>query len=191
MKTIQLNLTVNGHRFQLLVNENVSLLDLLRQHLHLTGAKRGCASGDCGACTVIVNDQAVQSCKIPARSVNDAEILTIEGVAANDGSLHPLQKAFLDTGAVQSGFCTPGMILAAIALLKQNPKPTRQNIIDALKNNLCRCTGYQPIIEAVLAVSQPHSSLSDENPILPHPSSKTGEAVHRIDGTRKVTGTAQ
>ncbi|HOT97073.1 MAG TPA: (2Fe-2S)-binding protein [bacterium] len=125
------------------------LLDWLREELDLTGAKAGCEIGACGACTVLVDGRPLKSCTRRLKDVAGSEVLTIEGLTPPDGLLHPLQQAFLDAGAVQCGFCTPGMILAAHALLLRNPAPTRAEIRQALHGNLCRCTGYQQIIDAV------------------------------------------
>ncbi len=125
------------------------LLFLLRDDLGLTGVKNGCAVGVCGACTVLLNDKAVKSCIVPVKKALGGKVTTIEGLQAPNGELHPLQQAFLDAGAVQCGFCTPGMILTAYALLLGNKSPTREEIREALKGNLCRCTGYQQIVDAV------------------------------------------
>ena len=131
------------------------LLTWLREELELTGAKAGCEAGACGACTVLVAGRPIKSCTRRLKDVAGAEILTIEGLAAADGGLHPLQQAFLNAGAVQCGYCTPGMVLAAHALLLRNPAPTRAEIRQALHGNLCRCTGYQQIIDAV-ELAAPH-----------------------------------
>ncbi|HNY92666.1 MAG: 4-hydroxybenzoyl-CoA reductase subunit gamma [bacterium ADurb.Bin431] len=145
-----MKLTVNGvtHEIDAGLAE-MRLLDWLREELGLTGAKAGCEIGACGACTVLVDGRPVKSCTRRLRDVAGKSVLTIEGLTPLDGSLHPLQQAFLDAGAVQCGFCTPGMILAAHALLLRNPAPARAEIRQALQGNLCRCTGYQQIIDAV------------------------------------------
>ncbi len=122
----------------------------LREDLRLTGTKIGCDIGVCGSCTVLVDDEPRRSCKLKLKDVAGKNVLTIEGVSAPDGSLHPIQQAFLDAGAIQCGFCTPGMVLTAYALLKKSPHPSRAEVRQALKGNLCRCTGYQQIINAVL-----------------------------------------
>lgn len=126
-----------------------SLLDYLREELGLTGAKNGCGKGVCGTCTVLVDDIAVRSCTRTLAQVAGKKVLTIEGLTPTDGSLHPLQQAFVDAGAIQCGFCTPGMVMTAHALLLKNPSPSREQIRIALAGNLCRCTGYQQIIDAV------------------------------------------
>ncbi|MDD4224226.1 MAG: (2Fe-2S)-binding protein [Candidatus Cloacimonetes bacterium] len=126
----------------------------LREDLDLTGTKIGCGIGVCGSCTVLVNGEPKRSCKLKLKDVEGADILTIEGVRAPDGTLHPIQQAFLDAGAIQCGFCTPGMVLASYALLMKNPHPSRAEARQAIKGNLCRCTGYQQIIDAVLLAAQ-------------------------------------
>ncbi|HOZ00932.1 MAG TPA: (2Fe-2S)-binding protein [Candidatus Syntrophosphaera sp.] len=126
----------------------------LREDLSLTGTKIGCDIGVCGSCTVLVNNEPRRSCKLKLAAVEGCEILTIEGVASADGTLHPIQQAFLDMGAIQCGFCTPGTVLTAYALLLKNPRPSRGEVRQALKGNLCRCTGYQQIIDAVLLAAQ-------------------------------------
>jgi carbon-monoxide dehydrogenase small subunit len=143
-------LTVNGLSCTAIVEEGrVTLLELLRDGLGLTGTKQGCGVGQCGACTVVMNGEAVTSCTVPARKAEGAEILTIEGLA--DGyHLHPLQQAFLDAGAVQCGFCTPGLIMRAYALLTARPKASKQEILASLDRHICRCTGYESILAAVL-----------------------------------------
>jgi carbon-monoxide dehydrogenase small subunit len=131
------------------------LLDFLRGKLGLTGTKEGCGIGECGACTVLLDGLPVNSCLVPAAQVSGRKILTIEGLQAGDGSLHPIQQAFIEAGAVQCGFCTPAMVLNAYALLKQNPSPSEEDIKTAISGTLCRCTGYRQIIEAiVLAASR-------------------------------------
>ena len=143
-----IQLTVNGQSVDAAVEPNRTLLQFLREDLGLTGTKHGCGLGDCGACTVILDGQAVNSCLVLAIHANGREVLTIEGLAEN-GKLHPIQQAFVDKGSIQCGFCTPGMILSAKALLDTNPKPTEQEIRMAISGNLCRCTGYQKIVEAI------------------------------------------
>jgi aerobic carbon-monoxide dehydrogenase small subunit len=141
-------LTINGQPVEAVVEPNRTLLQFLREDLGLTGTKHGCGLGDCGACTVIMDGQPVNSCLVLAIQANGRDVLTIEGLAEN-GKLHPIQQAFVDKGAIQCGFCTPGMILSAKALLDSNPKPTEQEIRMAISGNLCRCTGYQKIVEAI------------------------------------------
>ena len=148
----RIRLTVNGETFDLLVPADRLLVDILRNDLGLTGTKKGCGAGDCGSCTVIMNGKAVNSCLVLGVEADEAEILTIEGLRRG-GELHPLQKAFIEGGAIQCGFCTPGMILAAKALLDACPRPDEAQVKDALSGNLCRCTGYTKIIEAVLRAS--------------------------------------
>lgn len=126
-----------------------SLVYYLRDELGLTGTKIGCDIGVCGSCTILIDMQAVRSCKLKVKDIIDKKVITIEGVQLADGSLHPLQQAFIDQGAIQCGFCTPGMVLSALALLHKNPEPSRDEIRAAINANLCRCTGYQQIIDAV------------------------------------------
>jgi len=152
MKQI-IKLTVNDEEYELAVEPNLTLLDLLRYDLGLTGTKKGCDEGDCGACTVIMDGRAVSSCLVLAVQANGRNILTIEGVEAK-GGLHPIQQAFVENGAIQCGFCTPGMILSAKALLDRNPHPDEQEIRTAISGNLCRCTGYQKIVEAIEEVGE-------------------------------------
>lgn len=149
-------LTVNGQTAQVSVAGNETLLDCLRGSLGLTGTKKGCDQGDCGACTVLVDGAPVNSCLMLASEADGKEITTIEGLSL-DGVLHPLQEAFIRHDAVQCGFCTPGMILTAAALLKENPHPSEEEIRRYLQGNLCRCTGYGKIVDAVLAAAH-HSA---------------------------------
>jgi carbon-monoxide dehydrogenase small subunit len=144
---------LNGEAVEVRVEDHWSLLHLLREELGLTGTKEGCGSGECGACTVLVDGKAINSCLYLAVEADGREVLTIEGLAAPDGTLHPIQQAFIDHGAIQCGYCTPGMILAAKALLDENPDPTEEEIRHGLSGNLCRCTGYLQIFEAVRAAS--------------------------------------
>ena len=147
MKKI-ITLKINNQQHELAVKPNLTLLDLLRYELGLTGTKKGCDLGECGSCTVIMDGKAVNSCLMLAVQADGHEIVTIEGVS-QDGELHPLQKAFVEKGAIQCGFCSPGMILSAKSLLDQNPKPSEAEIRTAISGNLCRCTGYQKIVEAI------------------------------------------
>ena len=147
------SLTVNGEKYSALIPPGRTLLELLREDLGLTGAKRGCDDSNCGACTVILNGQAVKSCCMLALQAQGAEVVTIEGMAPK-GGLHPLQQAFIDHFALQCGFCTPGMIMAAKAILDENPDASEDDIREGLHGNLCRCTGYKKIVEAVMAVQR-------------------------------------
>jgi carbon-monoxide dehydrogenase small subunit len=147
-----LHLTVNGDPLAAGVPSHYTLLEALRYGLGLTGSKQGCDKGDCGACTVLVNGEAVLSCITPAQEAVGAEITTVEGLA-RPGALHPLQEAFDTMGAAQCGFCTPGILMSAHGLLQRNPSPTRLEIQEALSGNLCRCTGYTKIYEAVEAAA--------------------------------------
>ena len=143
---------VNGTTYEVILQSHKTLLEVLRDQLDLTGTKYGCGTGECGCCTVLIKGKPVLSCLTLAATATQKEITTIEGLA--NGGLHPLQRAFIDHGAVQCGFCTPGMILTSKTLLDENPHPTREEIKFALAGNLCRCTGYVKIIDAVLASAQ-------------------------------------
>ena len=145
---------LNGNKVQMTVEDHWTLLHLLREKFGLTGTKEGCGSGECGACTVIVDGKAVNSCLYFAAEVDGTEVLTIEGLAARDGTLHPLQKSFVENGGIQCGFCSPGMIMSAKALLDENPRPSEADIRHALAGNLCRCTGYVKILDAIEAASR-------------------------------------
>ncbi len=146
------SLTVNGDPFTKVVKANTLLVDLLRNELDLTGTKKGCDLGNCGSCTVLMDGKAVNSCLILALEADGAEITTIEGVAEH-GELDKLQRSFLDNAAVQCGYCSPGMILSAKALLTRNPHPTEHEIREAIAGNLCRCTGYVNIVKAIQSVA--------------------------------------
>ncbi len=148
-----LQLTVNGELQQILVEPYSSLLDMLRDEIRLTGTKKGCDEGDCGACTVFLNGKAVTSCKVLAHSAHDAEVITIEGLGQLE-NMHPVQQAFVDYGGLQCGFCIPGLIMSATAFLKEHPDPTEEEVRFGIGGNLCRCTGYNKVVEAVLAAAR-------------------------------------
>lgn len=148
-----IRLKVNGAEHELSIYPNMTLLSVLRDELGLTGAREGCQEGSCGACTVLVDGKAVRSCLLLAMDAEGKDIITIEGLA-EDGQLHPMQQSFVDHGAIQCGFCSPGMILTAKALLDENPNPAEDEIRKAMSGNLCRCTGYVNIIEAIMAVAK-------------------------------------
>ena len=147
--TIQVNCIINDETKTFDAHPMARLLDVLREELHLTGTKEGCGEGECGACTVFIDGEIVNSCLVPVAQVNGAEITTIEGVASGD-QLHAVQQAFIDCGGAQCGICTPGMVLAAVDLLERNPNPTETDIRNGLAGNLCRCTGYMKIFESVV-----------------------------------------
>ncbi|MFC1898124.1 (2Fe-2S)-binding protein [Candidatus Cloacimonadota bacterium] len=150
---INIKFEVNNISYQLEVDDSRRLLDILREDLGLTGTKEGCAIGECGACTIIMNGDAVNSCLILAAQVDGAKIETVENLEKNE-ILSKLQKAFVDNGAIQCGFCTPGMLMSAKALLDKNPQPDVEEIKNALEGNLCRCTGYTPIIKSLIAAAK-------------------------------------
>ncbi len=153
-KKIPRELHVNGEPFELYVSPNRTLLEVLREDLELIGTKEGCGEGVCGSCTVLWEGLPIRSCLTLATEVQDAEILTIEGLAAEDGSLDRLQQSFIEHGAVQCGFCTPGMLMSAKAFLNKHQNPTEQDIRDAISGNICRCTGYAKIVEAIVEVAE-------------------------------------
>ncbi len=144
---------LNGVDRDELVQDNITMVDFLRKQMHLTGTKRGCEEGECGACTILLDGKAVTSCTMLAVEADGHEIVTIEGVR-KDGVLHPIQKEFIDKWALQCGFCTPGMIMSAISLLNENPNPTEHEIRDGIAGNLCRCTGYVKIVEAIASAAK-------------------------------------
>lgn len=144
---------VNGERRDLALEPNRSLLDVLRNDTGLTGAKKGCDVGECGSCTVLMNGKPVNSCLVLALEAQDAHITTVEGLQDEEGGLHPVQQAFIDHGAVQCGFCTPGLLVEAKALLDENPHPTEDEIRFAIAGNMCRCTGYAKVVAAIAAAS--------------------------------------
>ena len=152
MAKLAVHYTINGRRYEAYIEPNRTLLEVVRDELRLTGAKEGCGTGDCGACSMIVDGKLVTSCLMLAPQAEGAEILTIEGLA-QDGQLHPVQKAFIEQGAVQCGFCIPGMILAGKVLLDENPRPSKPEIREAIAGNLCRCTGYTRIVDAIAAAA--------------------------------------
>lgn len=149
----QITFTINGEKETLEVSSSMKLLNFIREKLNLTGTKEGCAEGECGACTVIVNKKAVHSCMMLAVEIDGADLMTVEGLSKN-GELDILQKKFVEHNAIQCGFCTPGMLMSAKALLMKNPKPTVAEIKEAISGNICRCTGYKPIVEAIKDVSK-------------------------------------
>lgn len=144
------SININGTNFDVKDEElEMTLLEYLRERRFLTGTKNGCEKGLCGSCTVAIDDKALRACKTPVKKAVGTKVVTIEGMEGKDGSLHPLQKAFMDAGAIQCGFCTPGMVMSSYALLVRDPEPSRDAIRKALRGNLCRCTGYQQIVDAV------------------------------------------
>lgn len=149
----ELKMTVNGQPYELAVKPNRLLVEVLREDLGLTGTKRGCNEGACGACTVLMNGVAVKSCSVLALQANGTEITTVEGLA-NGSELHPLQKAFLDYGAFQCGFCTSGMLMSSAGLLLDNPNPTHEEVRAGIDGNVCRCTGYNSVVRAIEAVAR-------------------------------------
>jgi aerobic-type carbon monoxide dehydrogenase small subunit (CoxS/CutS family) len=153
MKRYPLTMTLNGQEVTVEIEPSDLLAYVLRDKLGLTGTKIGCDEGECGACTVILDGQAVDSCLLPAMKADGCEVVTVEGLA-KDGELDPLQQAFIDKGAVQCGYCTPGLLMSARALLDENPHPSEQEIKDAIAGNLCRCTGYLKIVEAIKDVAR-------------------------------------
>ena len=148
-----INFKLNGKETSVNLTQNKRLIDLLRDDLNLTGTKEGCSIGECGACTVIINRKAVNSCLVLAQQIDECDVITVEGLADGD-KLTELQQNFLKYGAIQCGFCTPGMLMSAYALFLENPTPSREEIETAIEGNLCRCTGYKPIIQAIAATSK-------------------------------------
>ena len=150
----KIRVTVNGRAYEKIVSVRLSLADFIREHLHLTGTHLGCEHGVCGACTISLNGRSARSCLTLAVQADGAEIVTIEGLRAADGTRHPMQEAFHQNFALQCGYCTPGMLITAIELLRENPNPNEQEVREALSGNICRCTGYQAIVDAVLSVAR-------------------------------------
>jgi len=153
MKQVEIVLKVNGIGYQLNIEPQRTLVEVLRETLGLTGTKKSCSEGECGACTVLMDGKPVTSCLVLALDAQGKEITTIEGLSDGE-KLHPIQEAFLKHGAIQCGFCTPGMVIAAKALLDENPKPTADEVRKGISGNLCRCTGYQQIVDAILDASR-------------------------------------
>ncbi len=148
-----INLKINGETYEVLIKPNTTLLELLRDDIGLTGTKKGCDTGECGACTVLLGGKPVNACLVLALDANRRDVLTIEGLSKNN-QLHPLQEAFIKEGAVQCGFCSPGMIVSAKALLDETPFPKEEEVRKAIAGNLCRCTGYAKIVKAILAAAE-------------------------------------
>jgi aerobic carbon-monoxide dehydrogenase small subunit len=159
-----IKLTVNGRTYERLVEVRMTLADFIRQELDLTGTHLGCEHGVCGAYTILMNGEAVRSCLMLAVQAGGAELRTVESLAEGD-ELHPLQRAFQDRHALQCGFCTPGFLMTALAFLNDNPMPTREDVRDAISGNICRCTGYQPIIDAILQACSQSQRKSKEPPV--------------------------
>ncbi|MBW1786609.1 MAG: (2Fe-2S)-binding protein [Deltaproteobacteria bacterium] len=153
MKT-SIHVKINGDDYRLAVDPWKTLNELLREELNLTGTKKGCGSGDCGACTVIVDGRSVSSCLTLAVEMDGKEITTVEGLAPTGDALHPIQEAFIEKGAIQCGYCTPGMELSALYLFSNNPSPSESEIRESLSGNLCRCTGYNKIVEAISSAAK-------------------------------------
>ena len=147
-----LTMRLNGEEVSIQIRADALLLDVLRDQLGLMGTKEACGQGECGACTVLLDGQPVTSCLVPALKAQGREVMTVEGLASG-GELHPLQKAFIEHGAVQCGYCTPGMLMSAKALLDRNPHPTEEEVKEAISGNICRCTGYVKIVEAIKAAA--------------------------------------
>ncbi|MFH0725300.1 MAG: (2Fe-2S)-binding protein [Pseudomonadota bacterium] len=154
MKTVSVSFTLNGKTVSAEVPPTWNLLKTLREYFELTGVKEGCGEGECGACTVIVDGDAVNSCLYPIPEIDGKCVETVEGIASPDGTLHPLQQAFIENNGVQCGYCTSGMLMSAKALLDKNPSPTEEEIRLAISGNLCRCTGYVQIVESVQRASE-------------------------------------
>ncbi len=149
-----ITVTVNGRRYEKTVSVRTSLADFLRDHLHLTGTHLGCEHGVCGACTIMLNGRTARSCLTLAVQVDGADVVTIEGLKSEDGTRHPVQQAFFENFGLQCGYCTPGMLMTAIELLQDNPNPDEGEVREAVSGNLCRCSGYQSIVQSVLAAAR-------------------------------------
>ncbi len=158
---LMIKVTVNDRLYELQVDPELRLVDLLRDELGLTGTKEGCGKGECGACTIIMNGKTVNSCMVLAFQADGSEILTIEGMGDGE-ELHPIQEAFIRQGAVQCGYCTPGMVLSAKAILDKNPNPSEEEIRKGISGNLCRCTGYQKIVDAIKDAAEVMGGGGDE-----------------------------
>ncbi|MBP1716318.1 MAG: aldehyde oxidoreductase [Deltaproteobacteria bacterium] len=184
----RIRLKVNGEFRELTLDPQKSLLKVLRYDLRLTGTKCGCDGGQCGTCSVLIGPKLVLSCQIPVGEVRGREITTIEGLGSPD-RLHPIQEAFIQAGAIQCGFCTPGMILATKALLDKNPRPSEEEIKKGLARNLCRCTGYVKIIEAVQLASRLLSGKPSGEPSLQ--TGAVGQSIPLLDAPKKATGLAR
>jgi carbon-monoxide dehydrogenase small subunit len=155
----KIDITINGSREEVFVPSNMTLMHMLRETVALTGTKNGCSAGECGACTVLLNGEPVNSCMVLAAECDGAIVLTVEGLA-QEGALAPIQEALIQAGGVQCGFCTPGVLISAIALLERNPEPNESEIREALVGNLCRCTGYERIIESVKIAAKKQAALA-------------------------------
>jgi aerobic carbon-monoxide dehydrogenase small subunit len=160
MRSRVIELTVNDEPREFLAAPGTTLLSALRENLGLTAAKRGCAQGTCGTCTVLLDGEPVMACLVPVETIDGAAVLTLEGVAGADGELDAVQAAFLEGFATQCGFCTAGMIMAAEALLDANPRPTREDVVRAISGNVCRCTGYESIVNAILDAAARRSAVA-------------------------------
>lgn len=151
---VDIRFTLNGHPVSATVLPTRPVVDLLRGEFRLTGTKPGCGEGECGACTILLDGKAVNSCILPAAVLDGRDVVTIEGLGAPDGALHPVQRAFVEAGAVQCGFCTPGVIMRAVAFLRECPRPTDEQIARCIEGNLCRCTGYVKIQQAIRSAAE-------------------------------------
>ena len=182
---VKVHLKVNGLAYETEVEPRRTLLELIREDLELTGTKEGCGLGECGTCTVLVDGKPIKSCITLAVQANGREVTTIEGLEKPDGTLHPLQQAFIDHGAIQYGFCTPGMILSAKALLDEKPRPTELEVRQAIAGNLCRCTGYQKIVECGRRASRSPASFRRSTA---SPAWRTGPASRTVPTPPRASG---